>query len=34
MLNWKSLARLSNEALGQYDIAEVNLACAEALPWT
>ena len=32
MLDWKRLAQLSDEELGQYDIAEVNLACAAGLP--
>lgn len=30
--HWRHLVRLSNEELGRYDIAAVNLACAEGLP--
>lgn len=32
MLRWKQLCRLPEQELGAYDIAEVNLACAEGLP--
>jgi hypothetical protein len=31
-LDWKQLVRLSDEELSRFDIAEVNLACAESLP--
>ncbi len=31
-LDWRRLACLSNEELGRFDIAAVNLACAEGLP--
>jgi hypothetical protein len=31
-LNLDTLAQLSNDELGQYDLAEVNLACAGGLP--
>lgn len=32
MLHWKQLANLTDDELATYDIAEVNLACAEGLP--
>lgn len=32
MVAWKALAQLSDADLARYDIAEVNLACAEGLP--
>jgi hypothetical protein len=32
LLNWRQLALLSDGELGRYDIASVNLACAEGLP--
>ncbi len=32
LLDWRRLARLSNEGLGRFDIAAVNLACAAGLP--
>jgi hypothetical protein len=32
MLHWRKLALLSDDELGRYDIAAVNLACAEGLP--
>ncbi len=32
LLDWRKLACLSNEQLGRYDIAAINLACAEGLP--
>ena len=30
--DWQALTRLSDEQLGRYDIAAVNLACAVGLP--
>jgi len=30
--HWRQLARLTDEQLGQYNIATVNLSCAEGLP--
>src|SRR5436309_1170754 len=30
--NWRALVRLPDDELGRYDIAAVNLACAEGLP--
>src|SRR5438093_12768822 len=32
MLDWRELCRLSDEELANFDIAELNLACARGLP--
>jgi hypothetical protein len=34
MLDWKELVSLEDEELAAYDIAVVNLACAQGLPDT